>query len=325
MDYDAMDTGDAGPSVTIREANDSTVDFVLENVDLAFANSLRRVILSEVPTIAIDTVNVESNTSVLADEFIVHRLGLIPLSSKNIDDLRYTRDCDNCEEHCELCSVVLTLNAKCTNDDIMHVSASDLVVSEARPNEHLGNPVITDEDGKGSLIAKLRKGQEIKMTCIARKGIAKEHAKWAPTAAIGFEYDPYNKLKHTDLWYEEDPKTEWPVSSNVTWEEEPKEGEPFDFDAAPKKFYINIETVGGLEPDACFQQGIKVLQQKLAEVIGGLSVGEQPANGGEDEYRVQSPRDDGFTTPYAGNQSQWGGGAQTSYGGQTPYDRGSQW
>jgi DNA-directed RNA polymerase II subunit RPB3 len=262
---------------------------------------------------------------VLADEFICHRLGLIPLNSKNIDDMRYTRDCDNCEDHCEYCAVVLTLNARCTGDEIMHVFARDLVVSDG-PNEWLGHPVLVDPERKGSLIAKLRKGQEIKMTCIAKKGIAKEHAKWAPTAAVGFEYDPWNKLKHTDLWYEEDPKTEWPESSNATWEPEPKEDEPFNYDAKPDRFYINIETVGGLEPDACFQQGIKVLQQKLAEVIQALGATDNQAANGADDYEVRSPRDDGFTTPYnQGAASQWGGGGQTSYGATTPYDRGAPW
>lgn len=183
-------------------------DFTMANVDLAFANSVRRTILAEVPTMAIDLVEVDENSSVLADEFIAHRLGLVPLNSKQIEDVYYTRDCD-CDQYCENCSVTLTMHAKCTGEEIMKVYARDLVVAEPRPNEWVGNPVITDEAGLGVVICKLRKGQEVRMRCIAKKGIAKEHAKWAPTSAVGFEYDPHNKLKHVDYWYEEDPIKEW--------------------------------------------------------------------------------------------------------------------
>lgn len=160
---------------------------------------------------AIDLVEVESNTSVLADEFIAHRLGLIPLNSKNVDDVVYSRDCD-CDQYCELCSVTLTLHARCTGDEIMRVYARDLVVDANKANQWVGNPVITDPEGLGSVICKLRKGQELRMKCVAKKGIAKEHAKWAPTSAVGFEYDPHNKLRHMDLWYEEDAQKEWYVN-----------------------------------------------------------------------------------------------------------------
>ena len=196
------------PKAHASKADKSHVDFELSSVDLAFANSLRRTILAEVPTMAIDLVEIEANTSVLADEFIAHRLGLIPLNSKNVDDVVYSRDCD-CEQYCELCSVTLTLHARCTGDEIMKVYARDLVVDPMRPNQWVGTPVITDPEGLGTVICKLRKDQELRMKCIAKKGIAKEHAKWAPTAAVGFEYDPHNKLRHLDLWYEEDPVKEW--------------------------------------------------------------------------------------------------------------------
>lgn len=192
----------------LLQAATGHVDFTLGNVDLAFANSLRRTMLAEIPTMAIDLVEVETNTSVLADEFIAHRLGLIPLNSKQIEDVLYTRDCD-CDQYCENCSITLTLHARCTGDDIMKVYARDLVVAEPRPNEWVGLPVITDAAGLGSVICKLRKGQELRMKCVAKKGIAKEHAKWAPTSAVAFEYDPHNKLKHVDYWYEEDPIKEW--------------------------------------------------------------------------------------------------------------------
>lgn len=167
---------------------------------------------------AVDLVEVEENSSVLADEFLAHRLGLIPLNSKNADDVVYTRDCD-CEQYCELCSVKLTLHAKCTTQgEIMKVYARDLVVDPMRPNEWVGTPVINDPEGQGPLIAKLRDGQELRLTCIAKKGMAKEHAKWAPTAAVGFEYDPHNKLGHTDLWFEgkgegAKPEDEWYASA----------------------------------------------------------------------------------------------------------------
>lgn len=55
------------------------------------ANALRRIMLAEVPTIAIDLVEVERNTSVLADEFLAHRLGLVPLLSHRARDFKYSR------------------------------------------------------------------------------------------------------------------------------------------------------------------------------------------------------------------------------------------
>lgn len=89
------------------------------------------------------------------------------------------------------------------------------------------------------------------MTCRATKGIAKEHAKWSPVSAVGFEYDPHNRLGHTDLWFERgtDPKKEWPVSKNGRYERDLREGEGIDFAGRPSRFYYDVETVGSLPPE----------------------------------------------------------------------------
>ena len=294
--------------------------------------------LAEIPTLSIDLVNLTTNTSVLPDEFIAHRLGLIPLNSFDCaKDLLYSRDCE-CDSNCEYCSITLSLHAKCTRDETMMVFARDLVVAtRSRRNQYLGNPVIRDPNGNGPLIAKLRRGQEIELSCVAKMGIAKEHAKWAPTAAVGFEYDPNNKLRHIDYWYENDAKEEWPVDErNAAWDTETDpnssqtETGAFDPDAVPQNFFFDVEGVGTLDPDTIVQQGIQVLQNKLAEVIrelGGAAGGETNglrdggADGGGTTYEP-APADGGFTsygqaveTPYGGLGA---GGGQTPWGA-TPY------
>ena len=57
------------------------LSFIIKGTNHVFANTLRRLIIAEVPTMAIETVDFSKNNSVLFDEIIAHRLGLIPLST----------------------------------------------------------------------------------------------------------------------------------------------------------------------------------------------------------------------------------------------------
>ena len=65
----------------ITHADDETVEFDLSGVDVSFANALRRIMLAEVPTMAIETVYVEQNEGVVQDEVLAHRLGLVPIAA----------------------------------------------------------------------------------------------------------------------------------------------------------------------------------------------------------------------------------------------------
>lgn len=259
-----------GPQIKIREATKDNVDFILSNTPMALANAFRRTMIAEIPTLAIDSVQIETNTTVLADEFIAHRLGLIPLQSMDIEQLEYCRDCF-CEDHCDKCSVVLTLQALGESESTTNVYAKDLTIVSNLMGRNIGYPIIQDKEGNGVLICKLRKGQELRLTCIAKKGISKEHAKWGPTAAIEFEYDPWNKLKHTDYWYEQDPAKEWPHSKNCEYEDPPNENDSFDYNAVANTFYMNVETVGSISSDQVIIRGIDTLQKKVAGILLALS------------------------------------------------------
>ncbi|KAB2636009.1 DNA-directed RNA polymerases II, IV and V subunit 3-like [Pyrus ussuriensis x Pyrus communis] len=119
------------PRVKIRDMRDDYLKFELRDTDASVANALRRVMIAEVPTVAIDLVEIEINSSVLNDEFIAHRFGLIPLTSDRAMSMRFSRDCDACDGdgQCEFCSVEFHLHAKCHSDQTLDVTSKDLLFS----------------------------------------------------------------------------------------------------------------------------------------------------------------------------------------------------
>ncbi|XP_061385316.1 uncharacterized protein LOC133320734 [Danaus plexippus] len=79
------------PRIEITELTRNHVHFVLRNKDASFANALRRVMIAEVPTLAIELVTIYENTSVLHDEFLAHRFGLLPIDSNRVRDFKYKK------------------------------------------------------------------------------------------------------------------------------------------------------------------------------------------------------------------------------------------
>jgi hypothetical protein len=65
--------------IEMNKLTDDMIEFDLVGVDAAIANALRRIMLAEVPTVAIETVWFADNMSIIQDEVLAHRIGLIPL------------------------------------------------------------------------------------------------------------------------------------------------------------------------------------------------------------------------------------------------------
>jgi DNA-directed RNA polymerase subunit D len=103
-------------SLDIISQNDQKMSVKLKGITLQYANALRRVCLNGVPVFAIDTVDIIKNSSVLADEGIAHRLGLIPITT----DLARFNEPSKCDCHsetgCSNCKVMLVLDAGESNE-----------------------------------------------------------------------------------------------------------------------------------------------------------------------------------------------------------------
>ena len=139
----------------------------LHDVPIQYANALRRVCLNGVPVFAIDTVDVVENSSVLPDEGLAHRLGLIPITTDN-SRFNEPSECEcQSETGCSNCKVMLVLDSGNSNET--RTVLSDEISSE----DDLVKPV-SDKIP----IIQLAPGQRIKIECYARLGRGTEHAKW---------------------------------------------------------------------------------------------------------------------------------------------------
>ncbi len=141
-------------SLEVISKDSKKISIKLKGIPIQYSNALRRVCLNGVPVFAIDTVDIIENTSVLQDEALAHRLGLIPLKT----DLKKFNESDK---------ILLVLDAG-ESDTTRNVLSNELS-SEDDTVKPVSDKIP---------IVQLAPGQKIKVECYARLGRGTEHAKW---------------------------------------------------------------------------------------------------------------------------------------------------
>ena len=290
--------------IEYTKLSDFEAKFLFKNVDISFLNSIRRIMISEIPTIAIDLVFIESNTSDVHDEFIVHRLGLLPFMSENVNEMKYSRECE-CDSYCFFCSFIFELNV-IANEGIKHVFSTDLkyltninYLTKYKSFPIHDSSLIKNKFDSKILLIKLNQGQRIKLTCVAKKGIGKMHAKWSPVSAIKIKMEPSLKINLQELNFLCDSSIKEKISNNfseffkldkltnkIYFSDLYLNGRIFFFDSTlssivefliqqkidPLKiitnnlrqnFYIQIESTGALTCESIIKQAMYIVKQKL--------------------------------------------------------------
>ena len=144
-------------SLNIISQDEQKASVKLKGIPLQYANALRRICLNGVPIYAIDTVDMMINSSVLADEGIAHRLGLIPLKTE-LSAVEQDNDSDK---------IMFTLDSDETNE------TRTVLSGELKSQDSIVKPISDNIP-----IVTLAPGQRLKFEAYARLGRGTEHAKW---------------------------------------------------------------------------------------------------------------------------------------------------
>lgn len=259
--------------IKILDKNATSMRLIIRDADVALVNALRRMMLAEVPSMAIDEVVIIDNSSILQDEIIAHRLGLTPLKT-DLDSYNLPEECEcQSEFGCNLCRVIITLDAEAT-EGTRTVYSGELV-SE--------NPEIVPVSDKIPII-KLAKGQKLKLEAYARLGKGKNHAKWQPVSMCAYKYLPKiellsGKCTNCAKCVEICPKKVLAIKDGKVEVRDllacnlcmdcvdvcPQKPSPIKVTWEKNAFIMNIESTGVLPPERILQEATKILDKQLKE------------------------------------------------------------
>ncbi|MBW3014999.1 DNA-directed RNA polymerase subunit D [Candidatus Woesearchaeota archaeon] len=255
--------------VTELSKSKEKLSFVLKDGVSSFANALRRIMIDEVPTMAIEDVEFRKNSSILYDEVIAHRLGLMPLKT-DLKSYNLPEECKCKGEGCARCQNKMVLSSKANG----FVYASDMKSKD---------PKIVPVYPNTPLV-KLLKNQEVDLEATAVLGIGKKHAKWSP-GLVFFKHPVDIKINHSKIKESEIIASSCPckifevkggklsiVSKNLANCHlcdacVEASGEAVELNPDTNSFIFTVESWGQLKPKDMVKKAIDVFDSKVDEFL----------------------------------------------------------
>jgi DNA-directed RNA polymerase subunit D len=261
-------------NVRILEKDGNNIRFVLEEVPLAFANTLRRIMLSEIPTLAVDSVDFVENSSTIFDEIIAHRLSLVPIvTDPETFSLPSLHDCPDPENGCPQCLITLVLDVH-AKDKQIYAYSGDLKSPDPKTFPASAKIPIT----------KLNPHQRLSLEANARVGIGRKHAKWQCASTVAYQYMPEVNIDPTKVT-EESKKVVAACPQNIfIWQDgtlgtqntlncilcnrcvEVDTTGAVSIRGDDKSFIFSLESTGAFTPEKIVELAFGILLDKIKEV-----------------------------------------------------------
>ena len=296
----------------LKHSDMFSTSFDLAHTDPALANALRRIMLAEVPTMAIESVTIHENTSVIPDEVLASRLGLIPIWVDFEDLASYPVMPGGGQA--SLCEVTgdthirFRLEVHCRTDTPLPRDAplpppTNVLSGELKfvPTDNrtfaagkVPKPALDD-----IVIAKLQRGQSIVLDALCVKGIGKDHAKYSPVATATYRLLPKITLSdrmsaaQAEKLVQVCPMNVFEIEDAAAVVKRPREctlcreciredgwEELVQLEREGSHFLFEVESVGSLHPEDIVTEAIGVLKGKADALFAELS---DDSNGGKDD------------------------------------------
>ncbi len=281
--------------VKVLEKSGTRLRILISGAPLAFVNALRRASYTMVPVMAIDYVEIIENNTVLYDEIIAHRLGLIPLDSRDAIN-RFVKP-EEFEEKCinretgtpkfddQNCYVRLSLRVEADyQGGVRMVYSGDLQSDDPSVKPVYPNiPIVL-----------MAPGQVLHINAYARLGYGTEHAKWFPVSVAAhrylpvLEFDPSHEKAEECIECIEEfapelaeklrglrEKTRLEILEDVRaapiqWCVRKRCGGAAKLEFRDDKLILTIESVGQLPPEVVLDEAAKAIKRKALQMLEEL-------------------------------------------------------
>ncbi|KAI9176111.1 DNA-directed RNA polymerase core subunit rpc40 [Blastocladiella emersonii ATCC 22665] len=284
----------------IHRVSPNSIEFDMVGVHATVANTLRRILIASVPSMAFEDVYVWSNTGIMTDEILSHRLGLIPIRA---DVTKFGERTAN-DQPTDLNTLVFNLNVRCERNAAAPANAplserlinrtvtSGMLVWEPQGDQAVtfaNDPIRPAFDD--IVITKLNEGESLTVVLHARKGIGRDHAKFSPVGTASYRILPEIHLLRPIVGDEAikfqkcfpegvialdtDPVTKQPVArvadarrDTVSREalRHPEFQDAVSLSRVRDHFIFQVESTGAMEPQLLLVEAFKVLKSKALKL-----------------------------------------------------------
>lgn len=274
------------------------LEFDIIGIHPGIANAFRRIMISDIPSMAVEKVIIANNTSVIPDEILAHRLGLVPLKADARQFSFPQGDILTESNEDKILEYELKVRCSSAKGDYNYLSFDEKYVNhkvysnqikwipkgqQAKKFSEMSVSCVHDD----IIICKMRPGHEIDVRLLAVKGIGRDHIKFSPVATATYRLLPVIRINREitgkdalllqkcfspgvigidqqDKAYVVNARYDM-CSRNVY--RYPHLADSVDMARVRDHYIFTVESVGAYKPHEIFIEAVKILKEKCKKFL----------------------------------------------------------